>query len=284
MKPLAPLFLSLLLFFSVAPSAWSQDESSSAQPEQTDIWRNFGNLVSTMEGVQQDLGVARKALAAAQFEGERNQAEAEVTRLSNELSSLQVAWEMWATGGVDLQLFASTQQQDQKKFDWREELQSVFEPILMEMRRLTDRPRKIERLRSDRAYFEQRLTAAQAALKSVTAYHLKAPTPDLVTAFGNLEQRWQKRRDDLQARLDLVNFELDELLSPSSDQEQQALESLKQLFTGRLLNLLLAVVAAALVYALFWKLNQYYARALLRRGRNPKLLSRVVHLALVLFA
>lgn len=284
MKPLAPLFLSLLLFFSVVPSVWSQGESSSALSQQTEIWRNFGNLLATMEGVRQELDMARKTLSAAQFDGERKQAEAEVERLSNELSSLQLAWEMWATGGVDLQLFADNRHQDEKKFDWREELQSVFEPILMEMRRLTDRPRKIERLRSAQGHLEQRLTAAKTALKSVSNYHLKAPSPDLVAAFANLEERWQKRCDDLQGKLDLLNFELQELLTPSSDQEAKAIESLKQLFTGRLLNLLLAVLAAGVVYSLFWKLNQLYARSLLRRGRNPELLTRIVHLTLVLFA
>ncbi len=284
MKPVRVLFSILLFSLFVIPPAWSQDSSDSAQPQQPEVWRNFGNLITTMDGVQKDLAKARVALSAAQFEGERTQAEAEVARLSNELSSLQVAWEMWATGGVDLQLFTSSQQQAQQKFDWREELQSVFEPILMEMRRLTDRPRKIERLRSDQGYYEHRLAAAETALTSVKNYHLKAPTPDLVAAFANLEERWQKRRDDLQSRLDLVNFELQELLSPSSDQEAKAIESLKQLFTGRLLNLLLAVTAAALVYGLFWKLNQLYARSLLRRGRNPKLFTRVVHLTLVLFA
>lgn len=284
MKPLVALWLVFTFALSAVPSAWSQEEPGGAAPQQTEIWRNFGNLVTTMEGVQADLGIARKNLAAAQFENERKQAEEEVERLSNELSSLQLAWEMWATGGVDLQLFAGSQQQDQKKFDWREELQSVFEPILMEMRRLTDRPRKIERLRSDEGYYQQRLAVAEAALKSVKNYHLKAPTPALGAAFADLEERWQKRRDDLQSRLDLVNFELQELLTPTSDQEAKAIESLKQLFTGRLLNLLLAVLAATVVYGLFWKLNQLYARSLLRRGRNPRLLTRIVHLTLVLFA
>ncbi len=284
MKPLAAL-LSLLILLIFAPAVWSQNEQGTDTEQQAETWRNFGNLITTMEHVQADLGEARKALAAAQFDNERKQAEAEAERLSNELSSLQMAWEMWATGGVDLQLFATNGvQQEQKKFDWREELQSVFEPILMEMRRLTDRPRKMERLRSDQSYYQQRLTAANAALMSVRGYHLKAPVPELKKAFANLEERWQKRHDDLQTRLDLIAFELQELMTPTSNQEAKAIETLKQLFTGRLLNLLLAVLAAAVVYGLFWKLNQLYSRAVLRRGRNPQLATRMVHLALVIFA
>ena len=73
-------------------------------------------------------------------------------------------------------------------------------------------------------------------------------------------------------------------MTPTSNQEAKAIETLKQLFTGRLLNLLLAVLAAAVVYGLFWKLNQLYSRAVLRRGRNPQLATRMVHLALVIFA
>jgi len=280
MKYLSQLFAFLLLLACAFAPAWSQETDE----QQAETWRNFSNLISTINHVQDELGNARKALSAAQFDTERNQAEAEVERLSNELSSLQLAWEMWATGGVDMQLFATTKQQDEKKFDWREELQTVFEPIIVEMRRLTERPRKIERLRSDQAYYEQRLAAADAALKSVGNYHIKAPTLDLVAAFANLQERWQKRRDDLQTRFDLVNFELQELMVPKSDQEQRAIETLKQLFTGRLLNLLLAVIAAAVVYGLFWKLNQLYARYLLRRGRNPQLFTRVIHLSMVLFA
>ena len=109
---------------------------------------------------------------------------------------------------------------------------------MVELRRLTERPRKIERLRSEQLHYQQRLTAAETALNSVSDYKSKAPSPDLVSAFGELEKRWQKRRDDLQSRLDLVNFELHELLSPSDQSEQKSVEALKELFSGRLLNLL----------------------------------------------
>lgn len=277
MKRLVPLLLLMSLLVPVSPVAWSQDE-------QAETWRNFANLISTMEHVQDELGKARKVLSAAQFDSERKQAEAEVERLNNELSSLQMAWELWATGGVDLQLFTPGAQQQSNKFDWREELQSVFEPIIVEMRRLTERPRKIERLRSEHAYFQQRLKAADEALKSVNSYHIKAPTPDLVAAFANLEERWQRRRDDLQTRIDLVNFELQELMAPKADQEGDAIETLKQLFTGRLLNLLLAVLAGVVVYGLFWKLNQIYVRYLMRHGHSPQFFTRVVHLSLMLIA
>lgn len=272
--------LRLLFGFMLALLSAAPLYAAESDPSQASTWRHFQNLVATIDEVQQELDLARKALVAAGTEGERKQAQAEVERLTQELNSLQLAWEMWATGGVDLELFRTAVERE--KFDWRDELESVFEPILVELRRLTERPRKIERLRSEQQHFQQRLAAAETALKSVAQYRAQAPTPALVQAFGKLEQRWAKRRDDLQARLDLINFELRELLSPSQDVEQKSIQALKDLFTGRLLNLLLAILAAVFVYVLIWQGNRLYSRYMMHRGRRPSLASRALHLLLVM--
>ncbi len=276
------LFSLLCMFALTAHALAQQSDISASQPieEKSSTWRHFENLISTIDAVREELDQARKALVDAQTESERKQAQAELERLTQELSSLQLAWEMWAAGGVDMALFKPAAEEE--KFDWRSELESVFEPILVELRRLTERPRKIERLRSEQLHFQQRLVAAEAALKSVAEYRAQAPSPQLVSAFSELEKRWTKRRDDLQDRLDLINFELRELLSPSADAEQKSIDVLKELFTGRLLNLLLAILAAVFVYVVIWQANRIYSRWLLRRGRRPSLASRALHLVLVM--
>lgn len=274
---------SLLCMLALTPDVLAQQSDGApgqSSDEKSSTWRHFENLISTIDEVQRELDQARKALVNAQTESERKQAQAEVERLTQELSSLRLAWEMWATGGVDLALFRPAAEKE--KFDWRNELESVFEPILVELRRLTERPRKIERLRSEQLHFQQRLVAAEAALKSVAEYRAQAPSPQLVSAFAELEKRWTKRRDDLQDRLDLINFELRELLSPSTDAERKSIDTLKELFTGRLLNLLLAILAAVFVYVVIWQANRLYSRWLLRRGRRPSLASRALHLVLVM--
>ncbi|MBI3772611.1 MAG: hypothetical protein HY272_07925 [Gammaproteobacteria bacterium] len=258
---------------------WAQTEQG-PQPVRPEAWQNFETLVHAIHGSQQDLDDARKRLAAASIDSERARYSAEVERITQEVMSLQIAWEMWATGGVDLQLFEP--QTDQKKFDWREELQSVFEPIVIELRRVTERPRKIERLRGEQAYYSQRLQAAESALKSVAVYRSGAPSSQLKDAFSDLESRWQKRRDDVKGRLDLVNFELQELLAPDASAEFKAREALKELLSGRLVNLLLALAAAGAVYGLLWQVNRLYAQSLMRRGRYPAFFTRAVNLVLVM--
>ena len=276
------LLVATVIFSTGLPLYAQESESNGEQPieKQESSWRHFKNLVDTIDEVESDLAQARQTLVQVETEIEREQMQAEIDRLNKELTSLQLAWEMWATGGVDLELFKSGDAK--QKFDWKDELESVFEPILVELRRLTERPRKIERLRSEQAHFQLRLNTAETALSNITDYRGRAPSSELTDAFALLEKRWRKRRDDLQNRLALINFELDELLSPSVESEQDSIDALKELFSGRLLNLVLAVLAAVCIYGLVWQSNRLYSRRVMRRNTNPSFLARAIHLMLLM--
>src|SRR3569623_1718055 len=156
------IFIAVLLAV-LSAAAWAAEPQLSAAAD-ADNWRNFENLVNTISTAQQELTALRKQLQRAADDSERERLRAEVNRKAADIDSLQTAWEMWATGGVDMQMFAP---KSEEKFDWRSELQSVFEPIVAELRRLTERPRKIERLRSEQLFFEQRLAADEAAVQPV---------------------------------------------------------------------------------------------------------------------
>jgi small-conductance mechanosensitive channel len=188
---------------------------------------------------------------------------------------------MLATEGADLSLFGI---KEEVAFNWRQELQSVFEPILVELKRLTERPRKIERLRTDQSYYKQRLDVAENALRNVTKNRENAPTPELQQAFAAIEQRWQQRREDLSNRYTLTTYELEETLSPSAAGERDPVEALKELFSGRLLNLALAVAAAVLVYLVMRLLAGVYERRIMPRARRRgAFAARVVGLLFYLF-
>src|SRR3569833_2267536 len=244
------IVLVLLLMAAVVtgradePSPQTGDSAGAASAES---WRNFENLVNTINGAQQELAALRKQLQQTHDDAERERLRAEVNRVSDDIDSLEAAWEMWATGGVDMQMFTP---KPEEKFDWRAELQSVFEPIVVELRRLTERPRKIERLRSEQLFFQQRVAAAEAAVRNLTEYKAKAPSPELQDAFAGLESRWRKRRDDLQNRLALVNFELQELLSPDKPTEQRARPQSASRSGRRRVGVWPAVAGQSFVYAI----------------------------------
>jgi len=287
MKSYFTLFVALLLLLtSLALPAAGEDssgEAATAKPQAPQVspetWRSFENLFSAINQAQQDLSALRKQLNEAKNDAERERIRKDIGFLESNIDSLQLAWEMWATGGVDLQLFSAKKEE---KFDWRQEILSVFEPIVVEMRRLTERPRKVERLRSQQSFYQQRLAAANAALKNIEDYKDTAPSTDLKGAFADLEARWHKRHDEIKNQLALINLQLEELQSPRQPAEERATKALKELLTGRFVNLVLAVLAASLVYGVMRLINRLYLRLVMKRGRRRPFLARVAHLSFML--
>ncbi len=244
------------------PAAPGPDEAGQRNP---DSWRNLQTLIDTIDSTSHELAQQRSALHGAIDDRERTRIYKEIDRLSLDLESLQTALEMLATDGADLSLFGV---KEEAAFNWRGELESVFEPVLAELRRLTERPRKIERLRNDQAYYKERLDVAEEALLKVTRNREDAPTPELKKAFGAIEQRWRQRRNDLDNRYNLTNYELNETLSPSARPQRDPVQALRELFTGRVLNLVLAVSAAVVVFLVMRLLAGVYEQRVMTRARR----------------
>jgi len=282
MKPFFRQMLALLLMLAATVAHAAQPADSPAPaPIQSDTWRTFENLFTTIRQAELDRDAMRSQMRAAKSDAERERLRGEIELLESNIDSLRLAWELWATGGVDLQMFYPKKEQ---KFDWREEMQSAFEPIVVEIKRLTERPRKMERQRSEQSFYQQRLAATDTALKSIVALKSSAPSADLRSAFGALETRWRMRYDEYKNQLALINLQLEELSAPSRPTQERASEALQELLSGHFVNLLLAVLAAAVTYGVLRMLNRLYARIVTARGRPRPFLARVAHLTFMLIA
>jgi len=282
----AAVNIILLIAFIVAATpagavdqAKNQDAAPAAEAGAQDNWSNLDVLVSTINAKRRELAAKRRELVASRDDLESERLKKEIEQISLDLDSLQTAWEMLATGGADLGLFGV---KTETAFNWRTELQSVFEPILVELKRLTERPRKIERLRGDQNFYQRRLDVAEEALQNITQYREKAPSPSLKAAFGGLEDRWRKRRDDLKNHLQLVNFELQEMFAPSKQSQRDPVQALKELLSGRVLNLLIAALVMMVVYLLLRGAAQIYSRVRLRKSRRRTIMARATGLLLYL--
>lgn len=255
----------LLLFFLFSTNSFSGDATQTEEAK-VDSWQHLNTLVTLINNMDERLSELRKDLKQSKGVADK-QIIAEIEQVTLDRQSLLTALEMLATGGADLSLFG---EKAEEKFDWRAQLESVFEPILVELRRISERPRKIERLRSDQAYYEERLLVAEEAVRSLSNYLQTAPSEQLKNAFAPIEDRWRRRRDDLQNRLKLVKFELQETLSPSNAAKTDPVESLKKLLGGRVLNLVLALAVMAAVYAVLRFMANAYRRYVAGRGKQRK--------------
>lgn len=292
MKRPAYLLIACLLFI-ISMEAFSEkvesgsevavaDSKATQVPEVSlDTWQSFEALFDVISQSKKDLVALRSDMARARDDTEREKIQTEIDLVVSNIESLQQAWEMWATGGVDMELFLPKKEE---KFDWRQEVQAVFEPIVVELQRLTERPRKIERLRTEQAFYQQQMNAATAALKNIDDYKAKAPSSNLKGAFNELETSWRKRHDGIKSRLAVINLQLDELLTSDSIIDERTSETLKNLLSGSLVNLVLAIFAAGMTYGVLRLTNKLYMRLITRTGRRRPLVARVAHLSFILLS
>lgn len=277
MKSNISLLLTLLLLLAAPFSVSTQaGESATPEPARSETWRTFENLYNTIRQAEREREAMRGQLNAAKADAERERIRGEIALLESNIESLRLAWEMWATGGVDLQMFYPKKEE---KFDWREEMQSAFEPIVVELKRLTERPRKMERQRSEQSFYQQRLTAAQAALDNIATLQRDAPSEEMRAAFGAMESRWRMRHDEYKNQLTLINLRLEDLSAPSRPTPESTSDALQELLSGHFVNLLLAVLAAALTYGALRTISRFYTRMVAARGRKRAFLARVAHLS-----
>ncbi len=292
MKFTSILFSVVLAFIVSAGASSAQAEPTGdkaasasglkqAHEVSSETWRSFEALLDVINQSKQDLAELRTKLDKAKDDSEREKILSNIELAESNIKSLQQAWEMWATGGVDMELFLPKKEE---KFDWRQEIQAVFEPIVVELQRLTERPRKIERLRTEQAFFQQQLNAAKAALKKIEDYKGKAPSDDLQGAFKELESSWRKRHDGIKSRLTVINLQMEELQSSDRLIDEKTSETLKNLLSGSLVNLLLALLAASLTYGILRVINKIYLRLITRSGRRRPFLARAAHLSFILLS
>jgi hypothetical protein len=204
-----------------------------------------------------------KRLKAVPTEAEKKDLEEDVERLTRRLEELNTSFEELATGGTSLD--ALQKEIEQKPVDWKQEIEVIVSPLLQEIKRMTERPRTIERLRSERAVYEDRLEAAEKAIAEIAEKLAQTDSADVKKVLTGIRQDWKSHQADVESRLQLVNGQLERLLAPEDSDGHELVVGLREFFSGRGLSALLAVAGFVVTYFLLAFVAGLIGRIFLRR-------------------
>ena len=156
-----------LLLMSVAASGADttrslpdRPDAGQAQAAKPGSAQQLDDLVDALPSARADLKALRRKAAATRDETDKKQLEADIGSLNKNVDELLASLEKIATGGTTPGLAG---EQDAAAFDWQGEIEDLFKPLICELKRLTERPRRIEQLRTQQSLLEVRLAAADAA-------------------------------------------------------------------------------------------------------------------------
>lgn len=187
----------------------------------------------------------RRKLAAARDDVQREDLNAQLTRLEAQRRALRATFQRIALGGLDLTPFE--EQASQKDFNWQNELLSILRPLFFELRNLTERPRAVERLRTEQALIGQRLLIAEQALEKIDAISAEGLGRAAAARVRELKQQWSDRHAELTQQRAAVDLQLDTLQKQDVSVYQQIQRNLRDFLVGRGLTLAVAVLTSALV-------------------------------------
>src|SRR6056297_3378458 len=167
---------------SSAPGVAAQTQGETADAQSTseaDAQNNtleiLKSIVKSKATLKQRMDEKKQAMAKTSSETEKQYLIEDIAELDKKLSNAVTDFEMTATG-VEIGLFEANKKE---RFDWKNELLSLAEPGIMELKRLTVKARHKSKLNDELAKYQDLLPVAIKARTRIESLIRQAKTPAL---------------------------------------------------------------------------------------------------------
>jgi len=186
--------------------------------------------------------------------------EADIAELNQEIKSLQYSFEQLAAGEVDISLF----NQQAETMEWREQLTLILTPLLQNLERLTEKPRRIEELRARIAFASAQVANTEEALASMRSALEAVEAEKTRTSLQRLVDSWSEQQEELQQEIASSNLQLTNLQRTDGPIWTRARDALWGFVTGRGLTLVIATIVGLTV----WIILKLTTRIFTQRGQG----------------
>ncbi|MGM0610628.1 MAG: hypothetical protein ACQES5_06035 [Thermodesulfobacteriota bacterium] len=262
------LFLFFGCFLSVAKASEDISDINLSKVTQQNKIDNL-LLLETMHKhvteLERQLEQKRQALKTAQSSRDKEKILEDINELSLSLEDLQTDFVEVATG-VDLD---DIEKKSQEQFQWSQELVSLVKPLIQELKKLTARPRNLDRLRSESSFLRSRLPEVNNAVQNLSGLIREAEEPAVKERLRNLREEWENKRSRLENSLAVVESQLKKLERDKQSFIESARQNLEDFFRNRGKNALFAILAFIAVF-LGFRFVHRLIRKLLQKSRKRK--------------
>ncbi|NNL06473.1 MAG: mechanosensitive ion channel [Gammaproteobacteria bacterium] len=253
--------LLVLLIAGTASAEGEQSKEVKADNVQPAI--KLENSVDSLAILQQSIATKREQLREINEElkqktdpTEKLEAEQKITRLSNEISSLQKSFEHIALGGINQSVLAD---QPEQKINWKDELEQISRPIVSTLKELTAKPRQMDALRRDIERYEKQLEEIDKALETLRLFRERGMPQEVSERIGRMISDWEIRKQDALRGLEISRFKLEGLKVEGATWQATAWEAVSGFILGRGLTLFLAIIVGVTIWlVLKWGLELYW--------------------------
>lgn len=227
-------------------SAYAQSETPALSKTETSVVSTLTAFIQSMEDINAEIKNKEKEYKSADSEERQTKIKEELSSLRQKLEDYEKDFERIATN-VDWEELDTGEQQD---FDWQKEIRDIFRPVINGLKKITERPMQIEKLRSEAEFHEKRLAALKDALENIQNIIPQSQDETLNRRLKALEKKWKKEERQISNQLTVTRHHLEEKLKQKTSVWQSAQNILQLFFKSRGRNLILSVLAFIAVFFL----------------------------------
>ncbi len=224
------------------PAQAVKNESKSQTP--TD---SLTRMLETHAGLTRQLQARKAELEKAATSELKEEIAADISRLQDSIGALEKNFEKISTG-IDLDRFETVKEPE---FDWKREILDLLSPIIQQLKSMTDRPRQLEKLRSELAYYQSRMPIAKAAIDNLEKLIAQAEDAQLKTQLKRLKEKWIKRSDQISNQFTVVQYQLEQKSKEKKSFWETGQMLVQSFFKSRGRNFILATASFVLTWILF---------------------------------
>jgi hypothetical protein len=247
LRPLFLIVLSIVLFLSPFASAAQigqprtedklmLEKASKASPQET--LTMLSSLIELQKNLKKQIDLNREKIRTSTSETEKQGLEGELAGLDRQLSDSSQDFERIATG-VDSSLFG---EKKSETFSWKDEVTTLVEPAIKEIKLLTARARQKTKLKDTIGELDNmKRTAHNAVLRLEKLYEATKDTA-IKNEIKELLPEWRNTENRIRSKLELAQFELDQMRDKEVSIVKGMSKSIRNFLRVRGLYLIIAVI------------------------------------------
>ncbi|MBU1060188.1 MAG: mechanosensitive ion channel [Proteobacteria bacterium] len=243
-KPII-LIVSCLIVHFFSLHAWAEsstqlstsNEGQAVAKQANDAVEMLSSLLELQENLKEQIQLSETKLENSKSEAEKTALQEEIAQLDRQLSETTSDFERIATG-VESALFT------EKKpvlFSWKDELTSLLEPAIKELKRFTLRARQKTDLKDKIVELRLLELSAGQAVEHLQSVLEETSDPRVQKKVLALQPEWLNIKERLKNKLELTERELKQLKEQDISLVEGTSNSLRTFFKNRGLYLIIAV-------------------------------------------
>ncbi len=185
----------------------------------------------------------KRLMKKADSETEKKQLETEIAELDKNLAGANLDFERIATG-VDVGRFT---QKKAEPFNWKDEVVSLVEPGIVELKRMTVKARQKARLRDELGSYQELVPVATKARERIESLVTQVKDPELKKEIKELLPEYKGVESQITNKLNLIRLQLEDMERAETSLIESTGESVKRFFKTRGMFLFIAVIVCIAV-------------------------------------